>query len=128
MPKTQVRLHAPVGTDEASVGDQLYPVDNDGTVLVPEEAVATLTETAGFTRDPAPVDVPEGSVRMFHEDGVGCSFGGASFEPGSDGSVVVPLDAVGPLEAHGFVVLDTPAAAASPGTGSSPAPVGEPQG
>lgn len=50
-------------------------------------------------------DVPEGYVRMVHTDSTdhsGVSFGGVTYVPGDDGSIVVPGPAAEALKSHGF--------------------------
>lgn len=49
--------------------------------------------------------VPDGFVRMVHTDATdhsGVSFGGTTYLPGDDGSIVVPGTAAEVLKSHGF--------------------------
>jgi hypothetical protein len=96
------KLTAAKGTDEANFEGTSYPVGDDGTVSVPQEAVDSLVSLGGFTaedhRDPTPV----GNVRMTHALASGCSWGGAEFHPDEDGVFVVPAGASADLAAHGF--------------------------
>ena len=107
--RKMVRLLAPEGTDEANFGEERFRVDNDGYALVPTEAVDALIATGGFTH-PEPDDeeagptAPEGSVLLYHPEGLGCSFGGVSYEPDDNGAVSVPAHAAKDLVTHGFTV------------------------
>ena len=49
---------------------------------------------------------PVGVVPMRHPEGVGCSFGGRQYEPGAEGIVLVPIEAVSHLLGHGFVPVE----------------------
>ena len=45
---------------------------------------------------------PSPLVAVRHRDGVGCAWRGRAFSAGADGTVLVPLEAVPELAAHGF--------------------------
>ena len=97
------KLKAPAGADEANFGTERFRVDNDGDVDVPEAAVEDLVHTGGFTvvkDDPKPVSA--GMIKVSHPDGVGCSFGGVTYDADAKGVVAVPAEAVSALAAHGF--------------------------
>jgi hypothetical protein len=55
-----VRLIAPAGTDEANIGTTRYRVHDDGTIIVPAEAVFALTHGADFAVAPDDQQPPEG--------------------------------------------------------------------
>ncbi|HEX3884753.1 MAG TPA: hypothetical protein VHW66_19020 [Stellaceae bacterium] len=98
-----VRLQARFGQDEVNVGRGRYRVGLDGTVLVPREAVDSLLSTGGFAMADLPLPVPTGMARLAHPEHIGCAFGGKTYEPGADGTVLVPAEAAAVLmEAHGF--------------------------
>jgi len=100
-----VRLKAPEGADEANYGEERFRVDNDGTVLVPQAAVADLVAVGGFSLIPeAPPEgpTPEGMIKVSNGSGGGCSFGGVAYAPDADGNITVPAHAVAVLTAHGF--------------------------
>lgn len=97
------RLQAPVGTDEANHADKAYRVDNDSKVVVPNEAVDHLLKTGGFVDDEAEdVRLCDGHVMMH---GASCSWRGMFYEADHDGLVMVPIEAIGDLSSHGFVVV-----------------------
>lgn len=124
------RLKAPTGTDEASVGEHLYRVDNNGQVEAPAEDVAGLM-TAGFTdADPPLPAVPVGSVRLQGPANAGgVAFGGQEYPADERGHVIVPAAAVADLASHGFIVVDTVSAtenpAAAPEAPEAPEPAPE---
>lgn len=99
-----VRLQARFGQDEVNVGRGRYRVGLDGTVLVPREAVDSLTSTGGFAiMADLSNAVPTGMARLAHPEHIGCAFGGKTYEPDADGTVLVPAEAAAVLmEAHGF--------------------------
>ncbi len=107
MARNKVRLHATQGSDEAnwSGSSTPYRVDNDGSVEVDEEAVPALLEKGGFILDALPpVEVPHGSIRVAHvsDPGALCAHAGAEFVLEADGTLIVPVEAVFALGAHGF--------------------------
>lgn len=97
-----VRLYATQGSDEANWGTFAYRVDNDGSVDVPEEAVADLIKTGGYVLDAPKSFSSAGLARVRRADGGGLSYGGVSYEPDEDGVITVPAEAVDELQAHGF--------------------------
>jgi len=108
------KLHAPRGTDEANANGVLYRVDNDGTINVPDEAVDPLLSLGGFTEEDQSDDDPSGEVLMKSMTGaLGCSWGGNSYEPDSDGFFVVPAVAAVDLADHGFVAAERSAKASA---------------
>ena len=52
-----------------------------------------------------PASAPDGCAFVRHADGVGCSYRGFALDPDADGRVLIPLEAVDELAAHGFVAL-----------------------
>jgi hypothetical protein len=102
------RLRAPAGADEANYGTERFRVDNSGVVEVPEEAVESLLHTGGFAEIEDEPPVPAGLIYLAHPEGVGCSFGGVSYEPDDKGRVTVPIVAVSALGAHGFAIPTDP--------------------
>ncbi len=97
-----LRLRATQGQDEANFGTELFRVNNDHTVEVPVEAVDALTSVGGFELIPERATPPAGMVHMAHPQGVGCSWGGVTYEPDADGIVTVPAAAGADLASHGF--------------------------
>jgi hypothetical protein len=137
------RLRAPKGTDEANYGQTAFKVQDDGTVDVPDEAVASLVGVGGFSEvptEPAPVDMnpSDGATLKAPEGATSCSWGGQTFDVAEDGTVDVPHESVGDLIGHGFQVIEKivaevvqkienlidPAPAKAP---APPAPVAEPE-
>lgn len=107
-----VRLRSTQGADECNWGGQRYRVDNDGTAWVDEEAVGPLLEKGGFVLVdlPAPVEVAVGMIRLIHshDPAATATFAGKTYLPDADGIVTVPLEALGLLSAHGFVIASPP--------------------
>lgn len=102
----KVRLHATQESDEANYAGNRYRVDNSGDVWVDEDAVAPLVEKGGFVPDPMPViEVPHGNIRVIHtsDPTALCSHRGQEFNLEADGSLIVPVEAVEHLAAHGFL-------------------------
>jgi hypothetical protein len=133
MPKHKVRLHATQESDEANFGANRYRVDNNGDVDVDEEAVEALVAKGGFILDPAPpVEVPHGNIRVQHvsDPAAMCAHRGMEFALESDGSVIVPIEAVEHLRAHGFhpvpEVIAPVAEPVAPVEQLAPEPVAEP--
>lgn len=113
------RLRAPEGTDEANVGEERFPVHDDGTIEVPDDAADALMKVGGFTEVPdeaatealetvAAEEAAEPSLlaKVQNPDKTGCSWGGHSYEPDADGVVHVPHAAVADLTAHGFEAVE----------------------
>lgn len=79
-------------------------------VDVPGEIVPDLEKYGGFTimpQDTAQNALPAGMVRVKHPQGFPCSFRGVSYEPGPDGTCVVPSDAAGELvQSHGYALVE----------------------
>lgn len=124
----KVRLQAPKGTDEANWSGSPVPyrVDNDGYAEVDEEAVGPLLEKGGFILEPDPVEVAHGNIRVKHvsDPAALCAHGGEQFSLQPDGSLVVPVEAVAHLKAHGFHPLpEAPPAEVAPE--APPAPKGK---
>jgi hypothetical protein len=49
--------------------------------------------------------VPHGMAAILGPEGASCSFEGVKYEADEDGLFVVPIRAVTPLAAHGFVAI-----------------------
>jgi len=104
--KGLITLRAVFGQDEANHGTARFPVDDEGLIEVPVEAVFPLTTTGGFViarSDDAPM--PAGALKLHHDDAGGCSYAGCRYLPNSSGDVLVPAEAVSELLAHGFVAV-----------------------
>lgn len=102
-----VRLIAPPGTDECNYGTERYPVHDDGTVMVPEEAVSSLVGVGGFARvrDAAGDDRSGETVPV--RGPAGCdavSWSGVTYALDGQGLFRVPVEAACDLVAHGFAV------------------------
>ena len=99
-----IPLRAAFGQDEANHGVARYPVDSDGLIQVPLEAVGPLTTIGGFvlakTGDKAN---SAGVLTLHHDDAAGCSYAGRQYLGDSNGDVLVPAEAVSELLGHGFV-------------------------
>jgi hypothetical protein len=96
-------LRAAFGQDEANHGTMRYPVDNDGLVRVPLEAVAFLTGTGGFAAPKTMDSLPSaGAVKLHHDEAAGCSYRGRQYHGDHNGDVLVPAEAAAELLAHGF--------------------------
>ena len=115
-------LRAAFAQDEANHGTFRYPIDADGLVRVPLEAVGPLIWNGGFA-------VPKtaghmfslGFVKLHHSDASGCSYSGEGYSSDEKGDVLVPAEAAFELLAHGFVpVLQSPT---STSTRTRPVPV-----
>jgi hypothetical protein len=105
------RLRAPKGTDEANYGQTAFKVQDDGTVDVPDEAVASLVGVGGFSEvtEPAPAvdsDPADGATLKAPEGATSCSWGGQTFDVDENGTVKVPHESVGDLIGHGFEVIE----------------------
>lgn len=102
------RLKAPAGTDEANFGTEKYRVDNDGTVVVSDEAAGPLLERGGFTlvSDDAASPPSSSFAKVSHPDNASCSYGGVTYEPDENGHLTVPLGAVGELASFGFTLIE----------------------
>lgn len=102
-----IKIKAPDQCDQASVGGQLFTVQADGTVEVPDQETADLLiASAGFrSLEPAPA-APEGSAVIFGEPGSSCSFEGVSYALDDSGHATVPAAAVAALLSHGFVAVE----------------------
>jgi hypothetical protein len=106
-----IPLRAAFGQDEANHGTAQYPVDADGIVRVPREAVEPLTSKGGFAAQATSADlISVGMVTVHHENAAGCSYLGRQYPGDKNGDVRVPAEAVSELIAHGFVSV-------LPGTG-----------
>lgn len=128
----KVRLHATQESDEANWSGNRYRVNNDREIWVDEEAVAPLVAIGGYVPDPAPlVEVPHGNIRVIHtSDPMAlCAHAGREFALESDGSLIVPIEAVEHLAAHGFTPVSeqvsAPVVAPEPVPVAPPAPVVE---
>ena len=107
-------LRAAFCQDEANHGTARYPVDSDGLVEVPLEAIGPLTTVGGFFMAKARGDsVSAGALKLHHEDAAGCSYAGRRYLADVNGDVVVPAEAASELMAHGFVPVCAEAAASS---------------
>lgn len=103
------KLKAPVGTDEANIGEQSFPVGEDGTVSVPDDSVETLVGAGGFievidaTAPIAEDDVATSGALLAAPDGaLSVSWGGVTYRTMA-GKVRVPHAAVSDLISHGYV-------------------------
>jgi hypothetical protein len=97
-------LRAAFGQDEANYGAVCYPVDADGFVLVPLDAVSSLIERGGFAllnTEDEPISV--GVIKLHHQDAEGCSYHGQRYPADENGDVLVPAEAAAELSAHNFV-------------------------
>ncbi len=100
--RKMVRLYAGEGQDEANYGTERFRVHEDHTLEVPSEAVDSLVRIGGFERIAEGAPVPQGQVAVAHPQGLGCSWGGVTYSPDTQGLVVVPLAAAADLLVHGF--------------------------
>ena len=99
-----ITLRAVFGQDEANHGTVRFLVDDKGLIEVPVEAVFPLTTTGGFAF--APTDggaISVGVIKLHHDDAAGCSYAGCRYLVDVNGDVLVPVEAVSELLAHGFV-------------------------
>ncbi len=117
-----IPLRAAFGQDEANYGAARYPVDSDGLIQVPLEAVGPLTTIGGFVLA-ANCDnaISVGVLTLHHDDAAGCSYAGRRYLGDSNGAVLVPAEAVSELLAHGFVPVcgETMVASSRPKSASS---------
>ena len=97
------KLRAQAGTDEANYGELRMPVDRDGTVDVPDEAVESLLATGGFVTMDDPVEIPDGFVLATSVGVDSTSWGGTTYEPDASGVFTVPAAAMAELMSHGFI-------------------------
>lgn len=107
MAREPKKLRITQGTDEANDGTNRYPVERDGTVVVPADVADRLLQGGGFIE--VVTDAPPaltGWAKLRHPDGSGCSWGGVSYEPDKKGLVTVPTAAVDDLASHGFEPTD----------------------
>jgi hypothetical protein len=65
--ETLVRLIAPPGCDQASIGTTRYPVHDDGCILVPASAVPALTTIGGFALAPVQPALPDDETALSEE-------------------------------------------------------------
>jgi hypothetical protein len=108
VPMARVKLRAPVGTTEASVGTTLFPVHDDGTIEVSEAEALTLTGIGGFTAvEPEPAPLPAGVVELRGNPSDGFNWRGHALTVGADGLLLVPGNAVDDLTPHGLVINRT---------------------
>ena len=97
-------LRAVFGQDEANYGTVRYPVDADGLVRVPLEAVGPLIGKGGFAVPKTTDDVVSaGMLKLRHDGAAGCCYGGRRYPGDENGDVLVPAEAASELLAHGFV-------------------------
>jgi hypothetical protein len=97
-------LRAAFGQDEANHGTVRYPVDADGLIRVPLEAVGPLIENGGFAVPKTTGDVVSAGMLKLHHDGAaGCCYGGRRYPGDENGDVLVPAEAASELLAHGLV-------------------------
>lgn len=115
MARAPVKLRITQGTDEANDGTNRYPVERDGTVVVPAEVADRLMRGGGFIEvvGDAPA-APKGWATLTHPTSTGCSWGGLGYEPDKNGVFTVPLGAVADLASHGFVPTATQPKAEAP--------------
>jgi hypothetical protein len=113
-----ILLRAAFGQDEANHGTERYPVDKDGLVRVPLEAVGPLIRIGGFVLAKSGGDsISPGSLKLHHDDAAGCSYAGRQYIGDENGDVLVPAEATPKLSAHGFIpVVDEGTAASGRGT------------
>ncbi len=99
-----VLLRAVFGQDEANHDTVRYPVDSDGLIRVPIEAVGPLIAKGGFAVPKTADDVVSaGMLKLHHDGGAGCCYGGRRYPGDENGDVLVPAEAASELPAHGFV-------------------------
>lgn len=102
----KIKLQAPDGTTEASVGTTLYPADLDGTLEVAPDDAPEL-EAAGFqvvpdVTDATPMDMTDHTT-LYCQPGAACAWQGQTFvDANGDGQIVVLSVAVRDLLVHGF--------------------------
>ena len=99
-----IPLRALFGQDEANHGTVRYPVEADGLVRVPIEAVGPLIGKGGFAVPRITGDVVSAGVLKLHnDDAAGCCYRGRRYRGDENGDVLVPAEAASELLAHGFV-------------------------
>ena len=104
LPRHLIPLRAAFGQDEVNYGTARYPVDGDGLVWVPREAVSALTAVGGFASVHSGESVTSvGPLKLHHRDALGCCYAGRQYLSDADGDVLVPAEAAAQLLAHGFV-------------------------
>ncbi len=102
--RQEMLLRAVFGQDEANHGIVRYPVDAEGLIRVPLEAVAPLIGKGGFAVPKTTDDVVSAGILKLHHDGAtGCCYGGRRYHSDENGDVLVPAEAASDLLAHGFV-------------------------
>lgn len=113
MAKQTTKVKVGEGTTEVSVGETTIPVERDGTVEVPSEAVPDLVR-AGITEvkstvqpEPPAGDAPAAPPALAklvspHGGPGSLSWGGESYQINEAGEVEVPHAAVSDLISHGF--------------------------
>jgi hypothetical protein len=106
LPRDLITLRAAFGQDEANHDTTRYPVDHEGLVRVPLEAVAFLIGTGGFAMPKTTEGkLSIGKVKLHHEDAAGCSYAGRQYRTDEKGDVLVPAEAAADLLAHGFAAV-----------------------
>jgi hypothetical protein len=109
-----ILLHAAFGQDEANHGIVRYPVDADGLIRAPLEAVGPLIGNGGFALPKTIGDVVSaGILKLHHDDAAGCCYGGRRYLSDENGDVLIPAEAASELLAHGFVPVPQDATSAS---------------
>ena len=74
-----ILLRAVFGQDEANHGTVRYPVDADGLIRVPLEAVSPLIGNGGFALPKTTGDlVSAGMLKLHHDGAAGCCCAGAN--------------------------------------------------
>ena len=112
-------LRAVFGQDEANYDIVRYPVDADGLIRVPLEAVGPLIGNGGFALPKTTGDlVSAGMLKLHHDGAAGCCCGGRQYPGDENGDVLVPAEAASELLAHGFVPVPQGATPASSGAKS----------
>jgi len=102
-----VRLIAPSGCDEANYGEHRFKVHDDGTVLVPQEAVEGLLHTGGFAMAEHLTRAASIGFAFMRglPDCANCSWNHQTFEANTDGLFRVPQEAIADLSSHGFQLV-----------------------
>src|SRR6266436_1222703 len=104
VPVELMLLRAVFGQDEANHGTVRCPVDADGLIRVPLEAVGPLIAKGGFAAPKTADDaVSAGMLKLHHDGATGCCYGGRRYPGDGNGDVLVPAEAASDLLAHGFV-------------------------
>jgi hypothetical protein len=116
-----ILLRAAFGQSEANHGTARYPVDDDGLVKVPLEAVGPLTTIGGFVLAKTGLHlISVGALKLHHDDAAGCSYAGRQYLGDANGDVLMPAEAAFELLAHGFDPVLEEAIAAPSRAKSSP--------